>query len=102
MPALLGQPQTNRHDFFYWEFHEKGSKQAVRMGDWKALRLAPGTPLELYNLRADPGEANNVAAAHSNVVAQIETRLRTARIESEQWPLQSAAEEAARRKRLAP
>ena len=101
LPTLLGQPQTNRHDFFYWEFHEKGSKQAVRMGDWKALRLAPGVPLEIYNLRSDPGETNDVAVAHSNIVTRIETYLRSARTESDQWPLQTAAEEAARRKRIA-
>ena len=100
LPTLLGRPQTNRHDFFYWEFHEKGSKQAVRMGDWKGLRLSPGAPLELYHLRTDPGETNNVANAHTNVVAQIESRLGAARTESERWPLQSAAEEAASRKRL--
>ena len=100
LPTLLGWPQTNRHDFFYWEFHEKGSKQAVRMGDWKGLRLSPGAPLELYHLRTDPGETNNVANAHTNVVAQIESRLGAARTESERWPLQSAAEEAASRKRL--
>ena len=39
LPTLLGK-QQKPHEFFYWEFHEKGSKQAVRMGDWKAVRLA--------------------------------------------------------------
>ena len=32
LPTLLGQPQTNRHEFLYWEFHERGFQQAVRMG----------------------------------------------------------------------
>src|SRR4029453_3867521 len=33
---LLGQSQPE-HDFLYWEFHERGFQQAVRMGDWKAV-----------------------------------------------------------------
>jgi arylsulfatase A-like enzyme len=33
LPTLLGRPQTNRHDFLYWEFHERGFQQAARMGD---------------------------------------------------------------------
>ena len=45
VPTLLGQPQTNRHDFLYWEFHERGFQQAVRMGDWKAIRPRAGAPL---------------------------------------------------------
>ena len=51
--ALRGEAQPS-HDFLYWEFHERGFQQAVRMGRWKAVRLKPGTPLELYDLAADP------------------------------------------------
>jgi arylsulfatase A-like enzyme len=90
LPTLLGQPQTNHHDFLYWEFHERGFQQAVRMGDWKAVRLKVGAPLELYNLKSDIGEKNNVADKHSDVVAKIEAYLKTARKESDQWPIKAA------------
>jgi len=86
LPTLLGHEQKP-HEFLYFEFHEKGSKQAVRTGDWKAVRLALGQPLELYNLKTDIGETNNVAAAHPDVVAKIETYLKTARTDSPRWPL---------------
>ena len=98
LPTLLGQPQTNQHEFLYWEFHEKGSKQAVRMGDWKAVRPAPRTPLELYHLKTDLGEKQNVAAQNPEVVAKIEAYLKTARTESDRWPLRTAQEETAWRK----
>jgi arylsulfatase A-like enzyme len=94
VPTLLGQQQAGReqpqHEFLYWEFHERGSKQAVRMGDWKAVRLKLGAPLELYNLKTDIGETTDVAAKHPEVVARIEAYLKTARTESKQWPLQPA------------
>ena len=88
--ALLGGPQTNRHEFLYWEFHERGFQQAVRMGDWKAVRLRFGAALELYDLGADPGEKQNVAAQHPEIVARIEEYLKTARTESEHWPIKVA------------
>lgn len=91
LPTLLGKEQKP-HEFFYWEFHEKGSKQAVRTGDWKAVRLALDKPLELYDLKRDLGETNNVAAAHPEVVAKIETYLKTARTDSPRWPLRLPAD----------
>ena len=87
LPTLLGRTQTNQHDFLYWEFHERGFQQAVRMGEWKAVRPQAGEPLELYDLKSDLGEKNNVAAQNPDVVARIETYLKTARTESKEWPI---------------
>jgi arylsulfatase A-like enzyme len=89
-PVLLGRTQSAA-EFLYWEFHEAGSKQAVRMGDWKAVRNRLGAPLELYDLKTDLGETNNVAARHPEVIARIEAYLKTARSDSVEWPLRANA-----------
>jgi arylsulfatase A-like enzyme len=83
--ALRGGTQPT-HSYFYWEFHERGFQQAVRMGRWKAVRLKPGSPLELYDLEVDLHEAHNVAVANPDVISRIEHYLETARTESERWP----------------
>ena len=83
--ALRGEPQPT-HDAFYWEFHERGFQQAVRMEKWKGVRLGAGKPLELYDLEADPREERNVSAENAAVVARMESYLRTARTPSERWP----------------
>jgi arylsulfatase A-like enzyme len=89
LPTLLGQRQDPA-PFFYWEAHEPVTKQAVRMGNWKALRPAPGAPLELYNLAADPAESRNVASEHPDILARIEAYLESARTEDPNWPIKSA------------
>jgi arylsulfatase A len=89
-PTLLGVGKQAQHDFLYWEFHESGSQQAVRMGDWKALRLKAGGPLQLYDLKTDVGEAHDVAADHPDVTAKIEEYLKGARTESATWPIRPA------------
>ena len=86
VPALLGKPQ-NQHEFLYWEFHEGSSKQAVRMGDWKAVRLAPSRPLELYDLKSDIGEQNNIADAHPDMIARVQKILDGIRTDADLWPL---------------
>ena len=89
LPTLLGRAQTNHHEFLYWEFHEKGFQQAVRIGDWKAIRPQPGEQLELYNLKNDIGEKENLADKNPAVIARIEAYLKTARTDSERWPIKS-------------
>lgn len=73
--TLFGRKAEKEHDYLYWEFYEDGGKQAVRKGDWKAVRLnvhkKPDAPIELYNLATEPGEQNNIAAAHPEVVEEL-------------------------------
>ena len=92
LPILLGQsPKQKKHEFLYWEFHEQGKRQAVRMGDWKGVRLNvaknPNGPIELYNLKSDIGEKHNIADQHPEIVAKIEKYMKAARTPSEHWPL---------------
>ena len=82
---LLGGAVT-AHPPLYWEFTERGFQQAVRMGQWKALRLKAGAPLELYDLDADLGETRDLAATRPEIVARVEEYLKTARTESARWP----------------
>lgn len=76
LPLLTGDPEgQEEHDFLYWEFHAEGGKQAVRKGDWKAVRLNVKSPeetrVELYDLASDPYEKNDVAAGHPDIVAEM-------------------------------
>ena len=86
-PLLTGQAPTNRHDYLYWEFHERGFQQAVRMGDWKAIRPHAGEKLELYDLKTDPGEMKNVAEQNPEVLAKLESIFKAARTDSDRWPM---------------
>ncbi len=76
----------------YWEFHERGFEQAVRMGRWKAVRHGPGKPLELYDLETDLSEANDVADQHPEVGTRLEEYLASARTESPLWPVQETSD----------
>ncbi len=85
VPTLTGQPAKQKpRDHFYWE---AAPQQAVRRGDWKLYRAAPERPVELYNLAADIGETQNVAAAHPEIAAKLARLLTTSRTESPEFPL---------------
>lgn len=90
LPALLGKEQKE-HDYLYWEFPAKGGKQAIRKGDFKAIRTHvhknPNAPIKLYNLAKDPGEKNNVADRHPEIVASMRQLFKTARVKSKKFKL---------------
>lgn len=89
VPTLLGGEQQ-KHEYLYWEFHEQGGKQAVRKGDWKGIRLEvfenPNGPIELYNLREDISEENNVADQHPEIIEEIDQIMKKAHVPSEVFP----------------
>jgi arylsulfatase A-like enzyme len=72
LPTLLGKKDQKQHEFLYWEYHSGGGIQAVRFGNWKAVRnnakKDPTSAPELYNLADDPSEKTNVAADHPDLV----------------------------------
>ncbi|WP_290789962.1 arylsulfatase [Flavihumibacter sp. UBA7668] len=60
---------------FYWEFYEQGYKQAVRKGNWKAIRYykeSQPVRTELYNLSHDRGETNDLSSTQPAVVKELE------------------------------
>ena len=72
LPTLLGEQQTKLHDSLYFEIYEPYFQQSVRLGDWKGYRLGTKAPLELYDLKSDPAEKHDLAAAHPDIVKKLE------------------------------
>lgn len=76
LPTLLGSKSQKLHESLYWEgAEEAGGKQAIRKGDWKLVRNNMNDPklttTELYNLKTDIGEQNNVADKNPELVKEL-------------------------------
>jgi arylsulfatase A-like enzyme len=67
LPALMGKDGSSPKRDMYFVRREGGKKyegntiQALRHEDWKILQNIPEAAPELYNLRSDPQESNNLA-----------------------------------------
>jgi len=89
VPTLLGKPQVS-HEYLYWEFHENRFAQAIRIGDWKGVRLDVGQPVELYDVKRDIGEKANLAPRHPDVVARIDRLMGSSRTDSAEFAIRPA------------
>ncbi len=83
VPTLLGQSdEQKKHDYLYWEFYEKGGRIAVRLGEYKGVRMNviknPEAPIELFRVTEDPGEQVDMSADHPQVVAEIDRIMKEA------------------------
>jgi arylsulfatase A len=90
LPTLLGKKKQIEHEFLYWEFHEQGGKMAVRMGNWKAVKLdidkIPQKTTELYDLASDIGETNDVASSNPEIVKRMEEIMKNEHLQSDVFP----------------
>ena len=90
LPTLLGkEDQQQEHEYLYWEFHEWDKKQAVRKGNWKAVRnnvaQNPFGPIELYNLETDPGETTDLSSDYPEITKELTLMMDSTREEDPNW-----------------
>ncbi|WDQ17215.1 arylsulfatase [Rhodopirellula sp. P2] len=92
-PTIVGRPETQQpHEYLYWEFYEQGGRQAVRRGNWKAIRQPWMTgPTQLYDLKADIGETTNLASDHPEIVKQLESLMEEAHVPHPNWQVSGKA-----------
>ena len=76
LPALLGRPAVRTKPIF-WEWRggraepDGWPRLAVRDGEWKLLLTEEAKRVALHRVAADRAEADDVAAAHPEIVARL-------------------------------
>ncbi|MGP1993176.1 arylsulfatase [Zobellia laminariae] len=88
LPTLLGHEDLQKnHEYLYWEFHERGGRQAIRKDNWKAVKYdvfgGADVAIKLYDLTTDIGEQNNVAEKNPEVIKEMKTLFENARTPSD-------------------
>jgi len=66
----------------YWHYPHYGNQgsspgSAVREGDWKLIEWHEDKRLELYNLKEDIGEKNNLADRYPEIKTELHEMLKT-------------------------
>ena len=86
LPTLSGKKKQQQHPYLYFEFYEQGGRQAVRFGNWKAIREPMMTGnVQLFDLAKDLGEATDLAAQHPDIVKQAIGYMNEAHVDHPNW-----------------
>lgn len=83
LARVLQNPVTDSavHESIFWHYPHYGNQggspgSVIRKGDWKLIKFyEEGQPLELYNLREDISEYNNLADQYPERVQQMVAEL---------------------------
>ncbi|MEI6234100.1 MAG: arylsulfatase [Planctomycetota bacterium] len=86
LPAILGTKAV-AHPPLYWEFHERGFAQAVRLDTWKGVKRSAAGPWELFDLSKDLGEEKDVAGNHPDIVKKIAEIAASSHVDSALFPI---------------
>ena len=85
--GVLAGKSNSPHKVLFWRYKELS---AIRRGDWKLVRNADN-PVQLYNLKSDPGEKNNLAVENPEMVKELLHK-------HEEWLVKADAEGQAKQK----
>jgi arylsulfatase A-like enzyme len=75
-PTLKGMAMNDADRVLYFTRREGGpyggkAYHAIRQGDWKLLQNSPYQPMELYNLKEDPLEKNDLIRSNPDVYKKL-------------------------------
>ena len=90
LPELTSAGEQKKHDYLYWEFHENNGRQAIRQGDWKAVKydVHNDGKIELYNIKDDVAEEVDVAEKYPDKVAEMDSLMKVSRVDSDLFRFQ--------------
>lgn len=71
VPYLLGELDSNPHEALYWQ---RGFSKTLRTNRWKLFLNEDSGDTLLYDMRMDPLERENLAAAHQSLVKDLADR----------------------------
>ncbi|MGD9556429.1 MAG: sulfatase [Mangrovibacterium sp.] len=78
VPLLKRQSIAERPLFWHYpHYGNQGGEPSsiIRLGDWKLIHYYEDQHEELYNLRLDPAETNNVAASEGGITERLHQKL---------------------------